>query len=64
MNNRCPLCGGLNSCAVIEGKPIDECWCKAVKIPQALLEKVPAELRGKVCVCQTCVIEFNQAGNK
>jgi hypothetical protein len=49
---RCPLCGGNNACGAAAGST--DCWCFAEKIPAEVVERVPAELRGKVCVCAAC----------
>ena len=59
--NRCPLCGGLNRCAVLEDKSVEDCWCKVVEIPPDLLKDVPVELRGKACVCRACVMAYNSS---
>ncbi len=51
--DRCPLCGGPNECGLAAGK--SECWCVEAKIGPEVLEKVPEEAKGKVCVCEKCV---------
>ncbi|MFC0395063.1 cysteine-rich CWC family protein [Paenibacillus mendelii] len=48
----CPLCGLKNACS---GKTGD-CWCFHTKIPAELIKRIPEEMRGKVCICRTCVI--------
>jgi hypothetical protein len=58
---RCPLCGQSNDCqqctvAVYKGP----CWCAVVKIPEALIAKVPVELRGRACICRACVMKFHR----
>lgn len=53
-SRRCPLCGAANACAVAEGKGEGRCWCFEREIPADVLERVPADLRGKACVCRTC----------
>ena len=50
--DRCPICGGPNDCGMPAGK--SECWCESVTISREALEKVPAEAKGKVCVCRKC----------
>lgn len=59
---QCPLCGRANECqlctvAAYKGP----CWCAKVTIPEALLARIPAELRNKACVCRECVMEFHRA---
>lgn len=51
----CPLCGRDNGCAVSRGEDPARCWCMTARIPAALLERIPAEHRGKTCVCLSCV---------
>jgi len=62
--NLCPLCGGANECqlcspAAYKGK----CWCTQIEIPDALLARVPDDLRNKSCICQNCTAEFHRAKN-
>ncbi|WP_125660120.1 cysteine-rich CWC family protein [Paenibacillus baekrokdamisoli] len=52
--SRCPLCGCVNQCSVESG----DCWCFHTTVPQELQDRVPAELRGRVCICRICVEEF------
>jgi len=56
--DRCPLCGGPNDCGGAAGK--SECWCEKVTISREVLEKVPEEAKGKVCVCAKCVQAANE----
>lgn len=49
---RCPICGRPNRCAMAEGK--SACWCFHQKVPESVLDGVPAELRGLACVCEAC----------
>jgi hypothetical protein len=49
---RCPLCGDQNACGMAAGE--GSCWCFSTKIPADVLERVPAEARDKVCVCEAC----------
>lgn len=56
----CPLCGKPNHCAVPAGKDPYSCWCMTTRIPQALRDRVPASLRGKACICLSCVEAYNQ----
>lgn len=52
---RCPLCGGPNGCAPARVGSFDApCWCCTVTFSADLLARVPPELAGKACICQTC----------
>lgn len=51
---RCPLCGEANGCAIAAGRDPESCWCMTATIDPGLLESVPAEARGKICVCPRC----------
>jgi len=53
----CPLCGATNECGVHSG----DCWCFHTKVPQELRDRIPAELKGKVCICRNCVEKYNSA---
>lgn len=59
----CPLCGGDNRCAMeIEqatGQKQPPCWCVTQAIPADLLERLPAQARGKACICARCVAAFH-----
>jgi len=55
----CPLCGADNQCLMARPgyhNPRD-CWCMTLdeRLPEELLELVPAEQRGQRCICQACV---------
>ena len=54
----CPLCGSANRCAMelerATGLPQPPCWCLAQEIPADVLERIPAPLRNKACVCARC----------
>ncbi|RYF31143.1 MAG: hypothetical protein EOO23_03440 [Comamonadaceae bacterium] len=50
----CPLCGQPNQCAVAAGLPAQSCWCMARVIAPEALAAVPAEQRGRVCICPAC----------
>ncbi len=55
----CPLCRRPNHCGALSGaEGAKRCWCHDVKVPAALLARVPAEERGKACVCRECVEAF------
>ncbi|MFZ5627663.1 MAG: cysteine-rich CWC family protein [Spirochaetota bacterium] len=49
---RCPLCGELNHCALTEGQ--STCWCFDVHLPKSIIQQVPVEIRGHVCICRRC----------
>nr|WP_232283334.1 cysteine-rich CWC family protein [Paraglaciecola sp. T6c] len=34
------------------------CWCFAQKIPQSLIDLVPASSQHRHCICQRCVNAF------
>lgn len=59
-DDRCPLCGQANGCAVTAGEDPYSCWCMSARIPQALRDRVPAERRGKACICRDCVEAYRQ----
>ena len=50
----CPFCLKDNQCDVA-----NSCWCKVIEIPAQLLTLVPAELANQSCICNACVISFN-----
>ncbi len=61
--DKCPLCGGENHCAALKLLPGEDaagldCWCFHSAIPKELLARIPAEQRGKACVCSSCVKSF------
>lgn len=49
---RCPICGATNDCGLARGE--NTCWCFDLRIPPEVLEKVPPESRGVVCICRAC----------
>ncbi len=55
----CPLCGEANRCPRVDDVGCNSCWCQVVNIPQGLLERIPAALRMRACVCQRCVDLYN-----
>lgn len=51
----CPACGQSNQCAL--ANPISAtrpCWCFSVQIDPQALERVPADLRNRACLCPRC----------
>ncbi len=59
---RCPLCGQPNACAMAAGSPGD-CWCTQVRIGAELIDRIPADDRGRACVCANCVQAAEAAPN-
>ena len=51
---RCPLCGRDNQCGMAQDA--ETCWCSGVTIPAEVLERVPADAAGRVCVCPECAL--------
>lgn len=58
----CPLCGGPNGCAVPAGEDPYSCWCMTARIPQGLRDRVPADRRGKACICRSCLDAYLKEG--
>jgi hypothetical protein len=52
--SKCPLCGRDNDCAVAAGRDVGSCWCMTASINPTALGSIPAEARGKVCICARC----------
>lgn len=59
MKGICPVCGKANGCYMVAGKDPSACWCMTTKVPKDLLATIPAEKRGKSCVCKECVTNHN-----
>lgn len=59
--NICPICGRPNNCAFEKGLAHGGCWCEKVEVPKELRERVSEELRGKACICEACVNEYNES---
>lgn len=54
-NPVCPLCGAGNECAVAASGSFDApCWCRGVTFTAELLESVPADMKGRACICRAC----------
>lgn len=54
-NRTCPVCGGPNGCRPAETGTFEgECWCATMKISPEALGAVPAEIKGKACLCERC----------
>ncbi len=57
----CPLCKTANACVNLGCADNDKtCWCNdaTISFPKELLEKIPAENRGKACICKACAIAY------
>ena len=59
---RCPSCGEPNECAVAAGRSAELCWCMSVTIDPETIARIPAEARGKVCICRRCASRSDDAG--
>ena len=58
---RCPLCGRPNDCQLCTTAAFKgPCWCAKMEIPEALLARVPADLRNRACICRGCVMKFHR----
>lgn len=55
---RCPLCGVANGCAMAgrtEGEPLPtNCWCMGAKVDAQALQAIPAQGKGRACICPRC----------
>jgi hypothetical protein len=59
----CPLCGQANRTTTGKTNPEQctadaSCWCMELKVPAALLARIPAHLARKACICKTCVDNY------
>lgn len=52
----CPLCGKDNNCQHGQGG----CWCDTVVIPRYILDMVPDDKKGKVCICKSCIEKYTK----
>jgi hypothetical protein len=62
--SRCAICGEPNQCAVATDPDATECWCESAIFPHNLLERVPQEAVGRVCVCQRCIENHNKKNDE
>ena len=53
-SSRCPLCGQPNQCAECDPDAQQLCWCMSATIAQDALERIPAALRNRACLCPRC----------
>jgi len=55
----CPLCGVANECQLCSpATHKGVCWCAKAEMPEALLARVPENLRNRACICRPCVEQF------
>lgn len=50
----CPACGQPNGCAVASGGEANSCWCMQVQVSRTALDRLPAQERGRRCICPAC----------
>jgi hypothetical protein len=56
----CPLCDGDNDCQLCTSAAYKgPCWCMSMQVPEALLERVPQDLRRRACICRPCIEAFH-----
>ena len=60
--NKCPLCGQSNDCAVAAGRDPDSCWCMTATMSPSALVSIPAEAQGKICICAQCADDSRSEG--
>jgi len=53
----CPFCQSKNQCKAHAKEP---CWCNHVSVPQALLDLLATETKGKACICLECIQAFKK----
>jgi len=58
---KCPLCGEPNQCALAADPSASECWCDSIDFPRELLDSIPDEAVRKTCVCQKCLIKYQES---
>ncbi|HSH35993.1 cysteine-rich CWC family protein [Schnuerera sp.] len=56
MEKICPICGKPNNCQHGQGN----CWCENVSIPEYILDLVPEDKKGKVCICKDCINKYTK----
>uniref|UniRef100_UPI00406D4CBE cysteine-rich CWC family protein n=1 Tax=Solibacillus sp. FSL K6-1781 TaxID=2921474 RepID=UPI00406D4CBE len=59
-NNICPICQKENQCDV----HAQQCWCMTFTIPKALIDNLPTEIKGKQCICNQCIVKYNNSSRK
>ncbi|PKM00107.1 MAG: DNA or RNA helicase of superfamily II [Gammaproteobacteria bacterium HGW-Gammaproteobacteria-9] len=53
-SSRCPLCGQPNQCGECNPSAAQPCWCFSANIADDALERIPAALRNRACICPRC----------
>ncbi|MFT5789219.1 MAG: hypothetical protein ACI8SJ_001334 [Shewanella sp.] len=58
----CPRCQSQNGCSLLQGKSIEQCWCRTQVFPsKTVLDSVGSPeqanqlLGAKSCLCQACI---------
>ena len=59
-DSTCPLCQQQNRCEVQAAQAGETCWCMNTQVPAELLAKIPENLRNKICICNACIVNFQQ----
>ncbi|MFC4812646.1 cysteine-rich CWC family protein [Paenibacillus sp. GCM10023250] len=54
----CPICGHANACAGSRS-----CWCAGESFPEGIFAFIPAEARGKACICRACLDRYTKTGH-
>ena len=52
----CPICGKPNDCALASGRDHESCWCWTTSMAEGVLDAVPDDAKGAVCVCAKCAV--------
>jgi len=60
----CPVCGDDNTCAVAAGKDPQSCWCWQTQISAPALDAIPAEAKGRVCLCPACAQQQGESSER
>lgn len=56
---QCPLCGQSNDCQLCTVHAYKgRCWCMKVEVPDALLRRLPPDLKNRACICSKCIENF------
>lgn len=55
----CPICGKKTHCALVEGKPAEECWCTKVKFTKEIMNELKRR-NIKECICEDCFIKLKR----
>ncbi|MCG9695585.1 cysteine-rich CWC family protein [Shewanella sp. Isolate11] len=59
----CPLCSGLNGCAVADGATAEDCWCHfQVFAPKTVVDS--KNIPSTVCICQKCAKALSEEASK